>query len=82
MKLDSNVNDMGAAYKMGDDRSLCIKYKTRNAKEEALSRIMDTVKFKYADGKSVSRISPAGINIRFCVIWRGTKRTHARKETD
>lgn len=63
------MDDMEAAYKMGDDRSLCIKYKTSNAMEEAL-RIMDTVKFKYANGKSVDvRISPAGINIRYVRIF-------------
>lgn len=43
--------EMEAVYKVVDDRSLCIKYKTIVAMEEALQRNLGSIKSNYTNDK-------------------------------
>ncbi|XP_029734493.2 uncharacterized protein LOC115269851 [Aedes albopictus] len=68
--LDSSVTDMEAVYKMGDDRSLRIKFRNAAAMEDALHKNDGVLKFKYVNGKSVDvRMLPAGVNIQYVRIF-------------
>lgn len=69
-KLEPNVMHMETVYKMGDDRSLCIKYMSTDAMKQALQRNVDIVKFQYSNGKSIDvRMLPAGGNIRYVRVF-------------
>lgn len=69
-ELDADVKDMETVYKMGEDKSLCIKFKSLAAMEGALRRSLDTIQFKYTNGKSVNvHMLPAGVNISYVRIF-------------
>ncbi|XP_062710319.1 uncharacterized protein LOC134288701 [Aedes albopictus] len=69
-QLKSNVMHMETVYKMEEDRSLSIKFKTAVAMEEALRLNSGPVKFCYSNGKTVHvTMSRAGTNVRYVRIF-------------
>lgn len=68
--LDSDLMTMEAVYKMATDRSLCIKYKSEAAMQEALQRNKDGIKFLYTSGRSVElRMLMAGVDVHYVRIF-------------
>lgn len=62
--------EMETVYKMGEDRSLCIKFRTASAMEQALRRNAETVKFSYTNGRTVDiHMSRAGTNVRYVRVF-------------
>lgn len=68
--LDSDATTMEAVYKMGADKSVCIKYTTEAAMHDALQRNKGDIPFKYSSGKSVLlRMLIAGIDIQYVRVF-------------
>lgn len=61
---------MEVVYKLPQQKSLCIKYKTREAMEDTLNRIARFIQFQYADGKTVDvHVTTAGSNVAYVRLF-------------
>lgn len=68
--LDSDAKDMDTVYKIGANKSLCIKYKSEAAMRDALRRHPDAIKFHFTNGKTVEvRMLTAGKKIHYVRVF-------------
>lgn len=68
--LNTNLMCMETVYKMGTDRSICIKFQSETAMKEALRRHQEAVKFCYSSGRTVMvYMLAAGKNIQYVRVF-------------
>lgn len=69
-QLNGRILDIETAYKTAQDRSLFVKFVTREAMMESLERNSGPRKFQYDNGKTVDvRMSIAGSNVRYVRVF-------------
>lgn len=69
-RVHSDVMQMEVVYKLPQQRSVCVKYRSREAMEEALRRNEDLIKFYYADGRAVDvHMSTAGNKVAYVRVF-------------
>lgn len=69
-QIHSDVLDVETVYKLTENRSVCIKYKTETAMLKALGMNSEPQKFQYASGKSVEVcMVNAGRNVEYVRVF-------------
>lgn len=69
-RLDTDVMLIETVYKTAHDRSLFVKFASREAMEESLRKNAEPLQFVYASGKSIEvQMSIAGTNVRYIRIF-------------
>lgn len=69
-RIHTDVMQVEVVYKFPPQRSVCMKYKTREAMEEAQRRNAGVIKFYYADGKVVDvDVTTAGSNVAYVRLF-------------
>lgn len=69
-RIHTDVLQMEVVYKFPPQRSLCVKYKSREAMKETLGRNIRAIKFHYTDGRIVDvDVSVAGSNVVYTRLF-------------
>lgn len=69
-RIHTDVLQVEVVYKFPPQRSLCVKYKSREAMEETLGRNVGAIKFHYTDGRIVDvDVSVAGSNVVYTRLF-------------
>lgn len=69
-RMHSDVMQMEVVYKLPQQRSVCVKFNSREAMENALRLNEELIKFYYADGKAVDvHMSTAGNKVAYVRVF-------------